>query len=168
MPRSRTRSSSNALRELTFFTDRDLGKRFPGILRDAGFAVKVHADLFPEASELDGSPDEAWLPLVGEKGWVLLTHDRAMRYRSRERDAIMRHGVRAFMLMGSHSTTDHAGNFIRSHHLIERTLRRQAGAFIAKLYHPTPRDLKKKQNPTGRVDVWLTESTWRSEQTLGR
>jgi hypothetical protein len=165
MPRSRTRSSSSALRELTFFTDRDLGKRFPDILRDAGISVRAHADLFPESSELDGMPDEEWLPVVGAKSWILLTHDQAMRYRSRERDAIMRHGVRAFMLMGRHKSSEHANNFIRCRHLIERTLRRQPGAFIAKLYHPTPRDLAKKQNPTGRIDVWLTESVWRKQQT---
>jgi len=108
-------------------------------------------------------PDEEWLPVVGAKRWVLLTHDRAMRYRSRERDAIMRHGVRAFMLMGRYTTTEHAENFIRCRHLIDRTLRRQPGAFIAKLYHPTPHDRDKKQNPKGRVDLWLTESAWRQK-----
>lgn len=39
-----------------YFTDRDLGKRFPEILADAGLRVERHHDLFPA----DGS-DEQWL-----------------------------------------------------------------------------------------------------------
>lgn len=30
-----------------FFTDRDLGKRFPDILREAGLTVQRHVDHFP-------------------------------------------------------------------------------------------------------------------------
>jgi hypothetical protein len=160
MPRSRTPSGSNALREHTFFTDRDLGKRFPELLRDAGFQVEAHAERFSEAAAADSVPDTAWLPLVGRHGWVLLTHDRAMRYTSRERDAIMKHGVRAFMLIGTRQAQEHAENFIRSWHLVERALRRQRSPFIAKLHHPTPRERHRKRKPTGRVEIWLSWEDW--------
>ncbi len=122
--------------------------------------MEVHADHFSESRGLDGMADEEWLPLVGEKGWILLTHDKAMRHRSRERDAIMRHGVRAFMLMGRHLVEDHAANLLRCLHLVDRSVKRQPAAFIAKLYHPTPRDLQKKVDPKGRVEIWLTREQW--------
>lgn len=149
MPRSRTQSSSSAPPELTFFTDRDLGRSFPRILREAGVDVQVHVEHFPEARGADSTPDEEWLPMVGSRGWILLTHDKSMRHRSRERDAIMEHGVRAFMVMGQHTAAAHAQNFLDSLHLVERTIRRHREPFIAKLYHPTPRDLEKKLKPTG-------------------
>lgn len=83
-----------------------------------------------------------------------------MRYRSRERDAIMNHSVRAFMLMGSHTAAEHAANFIRSGHVVTRLLRRHRDPFIAKLHHPTPRELHKKRNPAGRVEIWLSWEEW--------
>jgi len=164
MPRSKTPSGSSALREHTFFSDRDLGKRFPELLRTAGFDVEIHAEHFSEAAAADSVPDTTWLPVVGRNGWVLLTHDRAMRYTSRERDAIMEHGVRAFMLIGTHKAPEHAENFVRSWHLIERFLRQHRDPFIAKLHHPTPRELERKRKPTGRVEMWLSWEEWRSRR----
>lgn len=165
MPRSKTPSGSSGLREHTFFTDRDLGKRFPALLREAGFRVEAHAEHFPEASGADSTSDEDWLPLVGRRGWVLLTHDKAMRYRSRERDAILEHGVRAFMLMGTRTLQEHAENFLRCTHLVERALRGHQDPFIAKLYHPTPRALERKRKPTGRVEIWLSWEEWQGSRT---
>jgi hypothetical protein len=48
---------------LVFFTDRDLGKRFPEILTSAGVSVRRHDDLFPP-----DCPDElvATLPRITE------------------------------------------------------------------------------------------------------
>lgn len=59
-----------------FFTDRDLGKQFPARLREAGLQVERHADHFQPAT-----PDEVWLPEVGRRGWVVLTHDERIRYK---------------------------------------------------------------------------------------
>ncbi|MGH9203417.1 MAG: hypothetical protein ACRD2A_19515 [Vicinamibacterales bacterium] len=62
-----------------FFTDRDLGKRFPEILAAAGLKVERHADYFSPAT-----PDEEWLQRVGERGWIAVTHDRRIRYKPNE------------------------------------------------------------------------------------
>jgi len=45
---------------LTYFTDRDLGRKFPATLAAAGLAVERHEQLFPP----DGS-DEEWLAHCG-------------------------------------------------------------------------------------------------------
>lgn len=72
-----------------FFTDRDLGKRFPEILSAAGLQVERHADHFaPDAS------DEEWLALVGSRGWVAVSHDRRIRYKPYELGAVLRHNDR--------------------------------------------------------------------------
>ena len=55
-----------------FFTDRDLGKRFPEILREASLTVQCHGDHFePE------TPDEVWLAAVGARGSVAACSSRA-------------------------------------------------------------------------------------------
>ncbi|MBK6333984.1 MAG: hypothetical protein IPF45_10885 [Thermomonas sp.] len=51
-----------------FFTDRDLGKKFPGILRNAGLVVERHADHFEQ-----DCPDPDWLSEVGRRGWIAIT-----------------------------------------------------------------------------------------------
>jgi hypothetical protein len=43
-----------------FFTDRDLGTRFPNIPTDAGLSVRRHSDLFPT-----DCPDDIWLEAIG-------------------------------------------------------------------------------------------------------
>jgi hypothetical protein len=54
-----------------YFTDRDLGKRFPEILKSAGLTVERHADHFTH-----DTADEVWLEAVGKRGWIALTYDR--------------------------------------------------------------------------------------------
>src|ERR1700734_859656 len=44
-----------------------------------------------------GIPDETWLPLVGSKGWVLLTADKRIRYNFLEKQALEEHAVREFV-----------------------------------------------------------------------
>ncbi len=51
-----------------YFTDRDLGKQFPEILRSAGLTVEQHSEHFDP-----DFPDEDWLAEVSAQGWVVLT-----------------------------------------------------------------------------------------------
>ena len=58
-------------REITFFIDRCLGKRYIAkVLIDSGIAVEIHDDRFSQNIE-----DVNWLPEVGKRGWVVLTKD---------------------------------------------------------------------------------------------
>ena len=80
-----------------YFTDRDLGKRFPEILTAAGLTVERHHDLFPP----DGS-DEQWLEHCGTKARIGITHNKRIRYAPNERAAVMAHRVQqAPCLVGS-------------------------------------------------------------------
>ncbi len=49
---------------MVFFTDRDLGKLFPQILRNAGLKVERHDDYFSETTD-----DLVWLAEVARRGW---------------------------------------------------------------------------------------------------
>lgn len=77
-----------------FFVDRSLGSAdLAGALRQAGVAVEVHDDHFPQ-----NAPDEQWLDAVGKRGWVVLTKDGRIRRRPMELDALLGAHVAAFVL----------------------------------------------------------------------
>jgi hypothetical protein len=63
-----------------------------GTLRKLGVHFERHLDHFTR-----GIPDETWLPLVGSRGWVLLTADKRIRYNFLEKQALEEHAVREFV-----------------------------------------------------------------------
>ena len=136
----------------TYFTDRDLGNRFPEILRSAGLTVEQHKDHFaPDVA------DEVWLAAVGERRWIALTHDRRIRYKPNERDAVMRHGVALLVLVGAapHAVLAHA--FVMTRPRIEHFLERHAPPFIAKVYRPSPKEAAERAKAPGRIELWYSD-----------
>jgi hypothetical protein len=132
-----------------YFTDRDLGKRFPDILRSGGLRVERHADHFvPETA------DEVWLEEIGKRGWIALTHDRRIRYKSNERDAVMRHGVALLVIVGSAPFAELANAFLATLPRVEHFLAGRKPPFIAKVYRPSPAETATRSDTTGRVELW--------------
>ena len=132
-----------------FFTDRDLGKRFPEILREASLTVQCHGDHFePE------TPDEVWLAAVGARGWIALTHDERIRYKPNERDAVMRHGVVLLVVVGAAPFPELARNFVITLPRVRRFLVRNAPPLIAKVYRPTPARGRRSGPVPGQVARW--------------
>lgn len=69
-----------------FFLDRSLGRITASRLRDAGYAVHLIADHYP--NDAGDVPDEDWIAEGCSQGWVLLTKDKRIRYRARELAAL--------------------------------------------------------------------------------
>lgn len=132
-----------------FFTDRDLGKRFPDILASAGLLVERHGDHFPP-----DCPDEVWLGVVGARGWVALTHNSRIRYTPNELRAVMEHSVALLVLVGKSTHVDLARSFIATLGRIETFLDTHDPPFIAKVYRPSPELLKRSPNAHGRIELW--------------
>jgi hypothetical protein len=81
-----------------FFIDRSLGRRIvPDALRAAGLTIHTMAAVYGEQIG-QRLLDETWLLDVGQRGWVVLMKDDAIRRRPAERDALIAGGVRAFCL----------------------------------------------------------------------
>ncbi len=133
-----------------YFTDRDLGKAFPAILREAGLAVEAHHDHFAPSC-----PDEQWLEVVGSRGWVAITHDARIRYKPNEKDAVLRHGVRLLVVVGKAPYPELARTFVATHTRIEAFLDRNLPPLIAKVYRPTPADLTDDPDAPGRIERWF-------------
>lgn len=66
---------------------RSIGRR----LKAEGLSVELHDDHFAQ-----GTPDMEWLSVVGNHGWIVLTKDTRIRYRPKEKQALLGAGVRAF------------------------------------------------------------------------
>ncbi len=92
---------------VVFFTDRDLGSRFPEILKTAGLRVELHRNHFAH-----DCADEVWLRSIGERGWVALTHDRRIRYKPNELSAVMQHRVPLLVIIGDAPHPDLAHAFV--------------------------------------------------------
>lgn len=133
-----------------FFTDRDLGKSVPTLLRAAGVSVEAFGDHFtPTATDVE------WLPSVGRRGWYILTHDQRMQYRADEQTAILNAGLGVFILIGKVSHRALAENVIATMPVIERFLQHHPRPFIARVYRPTIPTIHPTYLPKpGRVALW--------------
>jgi hypothetical protein len=133
---------------LVFFTDRDLGKQFPEILKDAGLAVERHRDHFEHDAE-----DEAWLEVIGQRGWIALTHDRRIRFKPNELAAVMRHRVALLVIIGKAPYPELAHAFVATFSNVERFVAGRAPPYIAKVYRPSPAEMARGQ-AAGHVELW--------------
>lgn len=133
----------------TFFTDRNLGKKFPEILAAAGLAVERHADHFRH-----DCPDEEWLAEIGGRQWVAITHDARIRYKPNELSAVLRCNVALLVVEGVASHLDLARNFVATAVKIDRFLANHPPPFIAKIYRPTAAELVRNPRAHGRIEDW--------------
>lgn len=91
--RSRRFDTHSLLEDFVFIVDECLGKSVAEALRTVGAQVKLMTEEFGS-----GTLDKDWLPVVGERGWLLITKDRNIRYNRAERRALQIAGVRAFFM----------------------------------------------------------------------
>jgi hypothetical protein len=135
-----------------FFTDRDLGKRFPLLLAEAGVSVEPHHAHFAH-----DTPDDVWIAEVARRGWVAVTHNRRIRYTPNEVEAVFNSGLAMLVLIGRANTSDLAANFARTLPRVERFLARHDPPFIAKVFRPSASEIERSQMARGRIELWLDE-----------
>jgi hypothetical protein len=81
---------------VTFFVDRSLGQETVALaLKAKGVLVERHDDHFAQ-----NTSDDVWLPVVGARGWVVLSKDKRIRYRHAEREAVRTAAVALFVFLG--------------------------------------------------------------------
>ncbi|MHB1328876.1 MAG: PIN-like domain-containing protein [Gemmatimonadales bacterium] len=135
-----------------FFTDRDLGKQFPAILAAAGLTVETHSSHFGAST-----PDEDWLRVVGQRGWVAVTHDKRIRYKPNELAAVMANNVALLVVVGHAPFAELARSFVASRARIEAFLNGNDPPYIAKLYRSGAAE---PDTPlaAGRIEKWYPPS----------
>jgi len=81
-----------------------------------------------------GTPDTSWLPFVGEKGWILVTKDKRIRFNDLEREAVVTYRVREFYFTsGNYSGAEMALMLTTALPEIMQLCRKQAPPFIASI-----------------------------------
>ena len=137
----------NAPRERVFFTDRDLGHRFPERLRKSGIKVERHDDHFGAQT-----PDVEWIGTIGRRRWVAVSRDARIRYSPLALQVLMTSGARLFVLVGKLTTDEAAELFLQSRDQIEALLRKERRPFIAKIRRDG-------------VLMWLQQKAWKKSST---
>lgn len=82
-----------------FFLDRSLGRTTAEHLRRNGHIVHLIADHYPDDAQ--DVLDQDWIAEGCRRGWVLLTKDKRIRYRTAELAALSGH---LFCLVGGNAT----------------------------------------------------------------
>ena len=114
-----------------------------------GQNVERHVDHFAP-----DTPDDVWLAEVGRRGWTALTHDKRIRYKPNERDAVIRHRVGLLVIVGAAPFADLAHAFLGTLPSIQHFLDKHEPPFIAKVYRPSPSDTTQRGALSGRVELW--------------
>lgn len=77
----------------TFFFDNNLSPSYARMLRALDVDARALREEFPRNTD-----DVDWLPEIGRRGWVLITHDRSIRTRPAEARALRASVVTAIFL----------------------------------------------------------------------
>jgi len=131
-----------------YFADRNLGaKIFPEILRAAGIIVHAHNEHFAH-----DAADADWIPVVAQRGWVILTSDAAIRRNPLERTAVLSSQAVMLVLVGANAkAAELAHNFVNTLPRIEAFLAHAPVPVMAKVFRPNPTSQVAEGKP-GRVE----------------
>ncbi len=95
-------------------------------LSKATIKFRVYTEDFSGATE-----DASILPLVGERGWAMLTCDSKNRYRGVERGSILRFRVRLFVFSGNLGGATLADLLVRVYQKMRTFTREHSRPFVA-------------------------------------
>lgn len=97
---------------LRYYLDANLdGPELVRALLEGNVPCEAHRDYFPS-----DAADEAWIPEIASRGWVIVTRDFAIKRKPAERDAWMITKATVIMLRGERlSAQDMAGMLLAAH-----------------------------------------------------
>ncbi|MCG9886576.1 MAG: hypothetical protein MH825_13610 [Cyanobacteria bacterium] len=119
-------------------------------MNQTGIMVKFHDDEFPQSTL-----DTEWLPIVGQRDWVVLTKDAAIGRNALERRAVARANLRLFTLTRQDLTgAEMAAVLVQALGAMQRFVHRYPAPFIAKV------------DRAGKIRIWRDRAALLGE--LGR
>lgn len=99
-------------------------------LTAAGANLQLHSRNFAP-----DSPDAEWLPVVGERGWFVLTRDTRIQHNPLEAQALQQANVGAFVFVPRNLTgAEMAEILVRALPHIEKAAKETKRPFILKIY----------------------------------
>lgn len=110
-----------------FFVDRSLGRVTADRLRRQGWRLHLIADEYPDGAERVDDP--VWITEGCRRGWVLLTKDKAIRYRAHEIAALAPGSLLFCLAKGSWNIDEMVSAFTAARDAIERAISRGESGF---------------------------------------
>lgn len=112
-----------------FFVDRNLGKVTADRLRASGWQLHLIADEYEDDAK--NVTDVAWITHGCQRGWSLLTKDKAIRYRAKELDSLAPHSL-LFCLAGGNLKID---DMVEALNIARPRIEREIAAGNAGFWH---------------------------------
>jgi predicted nuclease of predicted toxin-antitoxin system len=126
----------------TYFIDRALGKSVGKALDNLGVKIEYHHQHFAP-----DSPDTQWLPMVSQKGWIILTKDSNIGRNILEIKAMAFSNAKVFTLVSANlNTAKMIDIFEKAIEKVENIATSNPAPFIAKIYKDA------------RVQIWKNNS----------
>lgn len=99
----------------TLFIDRSAwSNALGGALDGAGISHEVHRRHFPETDDIAEADDSGWLRAVADRGWVVITRDKNIRYRPNELKAMRAAKLHVFVFTDGTLTGRETGELLVS------------------------------------------------------
>jgi predicted nuclease of predicted toxin-antitoxin system len=131
----------------TYFIDRALGKSMGKTLQSIGVKVEFHNQHFQP-----DSPDTEWLPIVSQKGWIVLTKDENIGRNPLEVKAMAMANAKVFALVSGNLNSQQMRNiFVNAIEKIDNFAQGNNGPFIAKIYRNSQIKMWKNQTALRKV-----------------
>ncbi len=135
-------------RQVVFFVDRALeSKRLLQTMKENGAIIEKHSDHFaPDTMDIE------WLPVVSQRGWVILTKDARIGRNPLEIMAIARAKASVFILWsGNLPSQEVATLFSGIVSKLERFALNNSAPFIAKVYKDRSVVMWKNSNQLDKI-----------------
>jgi hypothetical protein len=109
-----------------FLDESNHGPSISQPLRDSGCEVVCINEVFGS-----GVKDEIWIPYVADKGWAIITKDRAQQVSTIELMLLYMHSAKRYLISGQNlKGSDIADRIISNYKKIENTFNSQPAPFI--------------------------------------
>jgi hypothetical protein len=116
---------------LTFYFDRNFGRRLPEALYRANPPFDVEFHHSPKWRFSPTTIDDEWLSIIGPQGWFAFSHDRKWHKELPALAAIRQHKIGCFYLWGAEATTwDKVCFFVRHYERIIETANSTVRPFV--------------------------------------
>jgi hypothetical protein len=115
-----------------------------------GRNVEVHDNRFAQ-----DAPDEEWLPVVSEAGWLVVTKDSAIARNHLQRMMVAKHGARLFVFASAGVRgPEMAAAIAKSARAMKAQADEHEAPFVAKVYK------------NGKVEIWKDCVALRAEDDI--
>lgn len=124
---------------MTFFVDRSSGKQLAEGLKEIGLNVEKHDDHFEQ-----NTLDIIWLEECGNRNWVVISSDKAIKKNVLEKQALMESKLASFFFTSADITTE------KQIEIVEKGLKR-----IANVIFSERKPFIARLDREGGVEIWI-------------